>query len=73
MSKYVTSSETPRRYLTVVEAASHLGVSKSWLDKSRLRGDGPAFIRIGANVRYAVEDLDAFAASRRVRSTSEAA
>jgi predicted DNA-binding transcriptional regulator AlpA len=71
MSKHATSPDTPRRYVTVPEAAAHLGVSKSWLDKSRLRGDGPAFIRIGGNVRYRLEDLDAFADRHRRNSTSE--
>ena len=70
LNRYERHAEC-RRYLTTVEAASHLGVSKSWLDKSRLRGDGPAFIRIGAAVRYAVEDLDAFADQHRRMSTSQ--
>lgn len=61
-----------RRYLTTVEAAEHLNVSKSFLDKARLRDDGPPFIRIGGAIRYAVEDLDAFATARRVGSTSAA-
>jgi excisionase family DNA binding protein len=73
MSKHTSYPEIRCHYLTVVQAASYLGVSKSFLDKARIRGDGPTFIRIGGAVRYAIEDLDAFASSRRVRSTSEAA
>lgn len=61
------------RYLKNREAAAYLNVSESWLNKSRITGTGPAFIKIGSGVLYAVEDLDAFAASRRVRSTSERA
>jgi excisionase family DNA binding protein len=62
-----------RRFLTTREAARYLNCSASHLNKSRVRGDGPAFIRIGGAIRYAVEDLDDYAASRRVRSTSETA
>jgi excisionase family DNA binding protein len=62
-----------RRFLTTREAARRLNCSASHLNKSRVRGDGPPFIRIGTAVRYDPEDLDEYAASRRVRSTSEAA
>ncbi len=61
------------RYLKTREAAAYLNVSESWLNKSRITGTGPAFIKIGSGILYAVDDLDAFAAARRVRSTSEAA
>ena len=37
---------------TSKEAAAFLNVSVSWLTKSRMRGDGPPFIRIGRCVRY---------------------
>ena len=58
--------------LTVKEAARHLRVSKSYLDKLRVYGGGPAFLRIGKRkILYAVSDLDAWAASRRYGSTSE--
>ena len=42
------------------EAAVHLGVSLSWLDKARMVGRGPAFIAIGSRVVYDLADLDAF-------------
>lgn len=52
-------------------AATYLGTSLSWLDKSRLRGDGPVFIQIGGRVIYDTADLDSYLASRRRQSTSE--
>ena len=52
-------------------AAPYIGVSVSWLDKARLRGVGPPFLRVGTRVIYDVEDLDAFLASCRRQSTSE--
>ncbi|PZF78267.1 DNA-binding protein [Aestuariivirga litoralis] len=51
--------------------ANYLGVSLSWLDKSRLRGDGPPFLQIGGRVVYDTGDLDTYLASRRRQSTSE--
>lgn len=53
--------------LTTADAARYLGKSASWLNKTRLNGTGPAYLKIGGNVRYAPVDLDAFLArSRRV-------
>jgi predicted DNA-binding transcriptional regulator AlpA len=61
-----------RRLLDVREAALRLGLSKSTLDKMRCSGRGPRFIRATDRaIRYDPLDLDAFAAERRRRSTSE--
>jgi hypothetical protein len=38
--------------LTANETAKALKVSASWLAKSRMRGDGPPFIKVGRSVRY---------------------
>jgi predicted DNA-binding transcriptional regulator AlpA len=46
------ASSTLDRLLTPLETATALGLSLSWLAKSRLRGDGPLFIKIGRSVRY---------------------
>ena len=52
--------------LTVSEAAQSLGISKSWLDKLRESGAGPAFIRLGRRVVYDARDLEEWAAAHRV-------
>lgn len=50
--------------LSTKEAAAHLGLSPRTLDFWRHRGCGPRWRRIGAKaIRYALEDLIAFAAS----------
>lgn len=54
-------------------AAEALGVSKSWLDKSRLTGKGPPFVSIGGRRLYAVEDMNIWLAGRRRSSTSQVA
>jgi predicted DNA-binding transcriptional regulator AlpA len=53
------------------EAAKMLGVSMSWLAKSRVRGDGPDFSKIGRSVKYPLPALLAYIKSRMRRSTSE--
>ncbi len=52
-------------------AATLIGVSPRTLQKWRVEGGGPVFIKIGRSVRYAVEDLEAFLMHRRRRSTSD--
>jgi hypothetical protein len=54
------------------KAADYIGTSLSWLDKSRLKGDGPVFLQIGGRVVYDTADLDDYLARCRRRSTSEA-
>lgn len=53
------------------QAAGYIGVSISWLDKSRLRGDGPPFLQIGGRIVYDTADLDSYLSSCRRQSTSE--
>lgn len=59
------------RKLAVAEAAAFIGVSKSWLDKKRVDGGGPAYLKIGRRVLYDLNDLEDFTASKRLRSTSD--
>jgi predicted DNA-binding transcriptional regulator AlpA len=56
--------------LNVSDAAKHLGLSKSYLDKARVSGNGPSYIKLGRRVVYQPSDLDAWLASNRRRSTT---
>jgi predicted DNA-binding transcriptional regulator AlpA len=51
--------------LTTTAAAAHIGKSESWLNKSRMTGTGPVYLKIGGGVRYTVADLDAWIAGQR--------
>jgi predicted DNA-binding transcriptional regulator AlpA len=53
------------------QVAKLLGVSLSWLAKSRLTGTGPRFIKIGRAVRYALSAVREYIHSRQRNSTSE--
>jgi excisionase family DNA binding protein len=59
------------KLLTPKEAAELLKVSVSWLAKARMRGDGPAFIKIGRSIRYNEPTLLQWMKSHQHLSTSE--
>jgi excisionase family DNA binding protein len=59
--------------LTTHEAASYLRLSERTLERLRVSGMGPKFVRLGHSIRYRQQDLDAHVASRVVASTSEEA
>ncbi|MFG1285270.1 helix-turn-helix transcriptional regulator [Xanthobacter autotrophicus] len=57
--------------LKVPEAAKYVGLSKSCLDKKRVMGGGPRYIKLGQRVFYDITDLDTWMAGNRRRSTSD--
>lgn len=59
--------------LTVEQAAQYLACGVSTLNKMRITGGGPIFIKIGARVAYRVADLDQFVERHRVKSTAKRA
>ena len=55
------TTDRPTRILRTAGAAGYVGLSPSTLEKKRLSGGGPAFIRLGGRaVGYDVRDLDAW-------------
>jgi len=58
-------------YFNTQQAAAHLQISPSTLNKRRVFGDGPPFVKIGKSVRYRRSDLDAWTATRLRKSTSD--
>jgi len=64
--------QSAQRVLRTPEAASYVGLSASTLEKFRLTGNGPVYMRAGLKiVVYRVEDLDAWLTAGRRRSTSD--
>ena len=57
--------------LTQREAASVLRLSERTLERWRVSGIGPRFVRLNHRIRYRQQDLDAHVAARVVGSTSE--
>lgn len=67
---HVPEVSFPRAALNVTEAARHLGVSTSYLNRLRTTGAGPVFIKIGTRVTYRVEDLNEWQARHARHSTA---
>ena len=61
------------RLLTQSEAAKALRLSERTLERLRLTGGGPLFVKAGRAVRYRESDLEAWISERVVNSTSEEA
>ena len=57
--------------LTQRQAAETLALSERTLERFRVTGAGPKFVRLGKSIRYRLADLEAWIASRVVGSTSE--
>jgi predicted DNA-binding transcriptional regulator AlpA len=66
----VTTPPNPRRF-RARKAAEYIGMSASWLAKRRMRGDPPAFLKVGRAVVYDEGELDAWLRSCWRQSTSE--
>jgi predicted DNA-binding transcriptional regulator AlpA len=62
-----------RRMLRTPGAAAYTGTSASTLEKLRLTGGGPKYLKLGKTVVYDPADLDDWLASHRRTSTSKAA
>lgn len=70
----VTASPTgsaEAELLTNAEAAAFVRLSPRTLEKFRVLGGGPRYKKLGARVRYSVEDLRAWLQSRTFEMTSD--
>lgn len=69
-----TNSVSKDRAMLRTDGAAHyVGLSTSTLEKLRLTGDGPEYIKLGRAVIYKPDDLDAWIEGNRRKSTSVAA
>lgn len=61
----------PHTKLVTEDAAAYVGSARKTLEKYRVVGGGPPFIKNGRKVVYQVSDLDRWIDARRRNSTSE--
>lgn len=54
-------------------ASQHIGLAVSTLEKMRVTGGGPKYVKLGRSVRYRLSDLEQYLAVRVRESTSQAA
>jgi len=67
----VQSGNLESPFIDTEAAAAYLGLKKTTLEQWRSRGGGPFFYKMGHRCFYRREDLDAYAHSRRRRSTAD--
>lgn len=67
----MTNPNEQKTVFTVTEAANHLGLAVSTLNKWRCLGGGPQYLKLGKAVRYRRTDLDTYLDRRNVTSTSQ--
>lgn len=65
--------ENNKDYLSTQEIDDDpsIPLTKSFLDKARVRGVGPAYVKIGSRVFYHKDRLKSWIAARERRSTSD--
>ncbi|MDG9986851.1 helix-turn-helix domain-containing protein [Stenotrophomonas sp. GD04024] len=63
----------PAPRLRVSEAAQYLGLSTSTLDKMRMEGRGPRYLKVGSRVFYRPEDLEIYLNASVVETTDSRA
>lgn len=59
-------------FLTPDDAARLLRRSVRSLERDRQQGVGPKFLKLGRQVRYRLDDIEAWACANTVQSTAEA-
>lgn len=59
-------------FLTPNEVAKRLRSSARTLERKRIDGTGPPFLRFGRRVLYRADDIDEWSRAQVVRSTAEA-
>ena len=71
----MNQSVSASRYLTTAQAAEILSLSARTLERMRIDGSGPPFLKAGGGKRsrvlYALTDIEAWLSGHRFGSTSE--
>ena len=70
--RFLESSFAQKRFLSINEAAEYIDRHRSTLDKWRAEKIVLPFYKHGNKIMYAIDDLDAYLASRRVEPVAYA-
>ncbi|MCD8566597.1 MAG: helix-turn-helix domain-containing protein [Alphaproteobacteria bacterium] len=68
----MTPEQKSRRYMDEKQTAFYTGLSQKTLQRYRVAGKGPAWIKAGARVLYDIADIDIWLESRKVQNTVQA-
>ncbi len=58
--------------MNTAEAAKYVRLGKPTLERVRISGEGPAYVKLGGSVRYRRCDLDEWLETKLTHSTSQA-
>ncbi len=58
--------------MNTAEAAKYVRLGKPTLERFRISGEGPAYVKLGGSVRYRRCDLDEWLETKLTHSTSQA-
>jgi predicted DNA-binding transcriptional regulator AlpA len=72
MKKDTDSVQTPMKLMSEREVAKEIGFSVFWLQRSRVVGGGPPYIKLGRSVRYPVANLVQWLSSQPLRHSTSA-
>lgn len=67
----MTNPLNPYNLMSEKEAALLMQTSVSFLQKLRIRGDGPKFLKMSKNIRYRKADIEAYLLASERQSTSK--
>jgi excisionase family DNA binding protein len=70
---WAMSAGMSKRLLTVAEAATYVSLSVSTLNRFRVSGGGPRYVKLGGKVLYDARDLDQWIENNKRASTSDRA
>jgi predicted DNA-binding transcriptional regulator AlpA len=68
---FTQNNPEPNRYLSERQASVYLGISDKTLQRHRINGTGPQFIKCGGRVLYDRNDCDAWMSSQKITSTAQ--
>lgn len=58
---------------TIEDVMAYLGITRAKLAQLRYRGTGPAFVKVGREIRYRWADVDEWIAANTCAQTGESA
>ncbi|WP_208094741.1 helix-turn-helix transcriptional regulator [Brevibacterium limosum] len=69
IENYLSQQVQPRTaVMNEHEAAEYIGCSVSWLRNNRRSSTAPPFVKIGKNVRYRIDSLDAWLSQQEIKN-----
>jgi predicted DNA-binding transcriptional regulator AlpA len=63
----------PDKWLTAADVAKMLGISRNTVNSWRRKAMGPAYTRLGATIRYRLEDIESWITKNTINPSEDLA